>query len=371
MGENYKHAALTIAPTPTSDMADEFFSNRDVSQRTPLEIAIRRKAPKDMSWSICQRTQVDVSGRYYCFSEDLWLSQVNRAPLNRRGWVYQERLLSPRTIHFATEVFWECRMKIASEMLPTGFPHSEAIGVSKSTKFWTGSFPPIDRFIDKYSKWMVFVEKFSHCHLTMDRDKLPAIAGVAAVVEVSNDQYLAGLWRNGLASQLIWKRSEEGLIFYEPPSNYRAPSWSWAAVNGPIEFLTSAFYIDRKSRYTAVIIDCKVDLLVANDLFGQVTGARLCLTADLTHISPERIAANSQWTLTLDDKNVSMRVVTYYLCVFAAHVSWCGDLFLLVLEPTGAKSEEFRRIGLLSIRLGINRPLEGFKIFQDCNVTIV
>ncbi|UPK96130.1 hypothetical protein LCI18_007065 [Fusarium solani-melongenae] len=200
MGENYKHAALTIAPTPAVDNADEFFSNRDMSQRTPFAVNIERKAPEDTSWSRCNRTQVDASGRYYCFSEDLWLSQVNRAPLNRRGWVYQERLLSPRTVHFATEVFWECR--------------------TENAKCWRGKMRT-SKFLDEHGWWMTFVENFSHCHLTMGRDKLPAIAGVAALVELPNDQYLAGLWRSGLASQLIWRRSEKRLADYEPPANYR------------------------------------------------------------------------------------------------------------------------------------------------------
>ncbi|RMJ13933.1 hypothetical protein CDV36_006428 [Fusarium kuroshium] len=372
MGENYKHAALTIAATPTVDNADEFFSNRDMPQRTSLAVNIEREAPEDMTWSRCIPTQVDVSGYYYCFSEDPWLSQVDRAPLNRRGWVYQERLLSPRTVHFATEVIWECWQDTASEMLPMGFPHSlENRVFTKNTKCWRGKTHGHSKFLDEYGTWMAFVENFSHCHLTMERDKLPAIAGVAAVVELPNDQYLAGLWRGGLASQLIWRRSEKRLTNYEPPVDYRAPSWSWASVNGPIEFAACSFFIAKKSRYTAVIIDCKVDLLVANDPFGQVTAAQLCIKADLAHISPQRIAANPGWMLTLDSNKASMRVVSYYLCVFAAHVAWCDDLFLLVLEPTGAKGEIFRRVGLLSIHLESNTPMEGFKVFPDCTITIV
>lgn len=221
MGDNYKHAALTIAPTPAVDNADEFFSNRDIQRRTPLVVNIERKAPEDMSWSRCYRTQADVSGRYYCFSKDLWLSQVDRAPLNRRGWVYQERLLSPRTAHFATEVFWECRKTTASEMLPMGFPRSsEEYEFNGSTKCWE-KIPGHSKFLDEYGRWMTYVENFSHCHLTMERDKLPAIAGVAGVVGLPNDQYLAGLWRSGLASQLIWRRSQKRLADYEPPTNYR------------------------------------------------------------------------------------------------------------------------------------------------------
>ncbi|KAH7230314.1 hypothetical protein BKA59DRAFT_66719 [Fusarium tricinctum] len=40
MGDNYKHAALTIAPTPTVDKANEFFSDRDMAHRIPLAVNI-------------------------------------------------------------------------------------------------------------------------------------------------------------------------------------------------------------------------------------------------------------------------------------------------------------------------------------------
>lgn len=221
MGENYKHAALTIAPTPTVDNVDVFFSNRDMPHRIPLAVNIQRKAPTVTNLIRCGKTEIDVSGQYYCFSKDIWLSQVDRAPLNHRGWVYQERLLSPRTVHFAKDVFWECRQRIASEMLPMGFPYSGTHQLTANTKCWRGKKYGPSKFMDKYGKWMEFVENFSHCHLTMERDKLPAIAGIAAVFEVPNDQYLAGLWRGGLASQLIWRRSEKRWADYEPPLNYR------------------------------------------------------------------------------------------------------------------------------------------------------
>ncbi|KUJ07037.1 HET-domain-containing protein, partial [Mollisia scopiformis] len=40
-------------------------------------------------------------------------------PLEARGWTLQERLLSPRAVHFTrTEVFWECNTQFVSESSP-------------------------------------------------------------------------------------------------------------------------------------------------------------------------------------------------------------------------------------------------------------
>lgn len=42
--------------------------------------------------------------------KDLWARSVELSPLSRRAWVLQERLLSPRTLHYTnTQLFWECR----------------------------------------------------------------------------------------------------------------------------------------------------------------------------------------------------------------------------------------------------------------------
>ncbi|EWY87865.1 hypothetical protein FOYG_09249 [Fusarium oxysporum NRRL 32931] len=92
---------------------------------------------------------------------------------------------------------------------------------NENTKCWVDEVRSTSKFLDVYGRWMNFIENFSHCHLTMERDKLPAIAGVAAVVQLPDDQYLAGLWRSGLASQLIWRRSEKRWADYELPRDYR------------------------------------------------------------------------------------------------------------------------------------------------------
>jgi hypothetical protein len=47
------------------------------------------------------------------------MKNVERASTNRRGWVLQERVLSPRVLHFSREqVFWECRQLRACESFP-------------------------------------------------------------------------------------------------------------------------------------------------------------------------------------------------------------------------------------------------------------
>jgi hypothetical protein len=47
------------------------------------------------------------------------------------------------------------------------------------------------------------------------------------------DEYLAGLWRKHLPSQLLWKiPSDHQTGPLVLAKTYRAPSWSWASVDG-------------------------------------------------------------------------------------------------------------------------------------------
>jgi hypothetical protein len=45
---------------------------------------------------------------------------VGDTPLGGRGWVVQERILSPRVVHFSSnQLFWDCCQEKAAELLPT------------------------------------------------------------------------------------------------------------------------------------------------------------------------------------------------------------------------------------------------------------
>jgi hypothetical protein len=94
------------------------------------------------------------------------------------------------------------------------------------------------RYLTTSSKqlWSQVVDRYCHLQLTNPSDKLPAIAGIAQLVSRTrpNARYLAGLWSDRLAQDVL--RSVSHSYKLEPPlplpATYRAPSWTWAAVEG-------------------------------------------------------------------------------------------------------------------------------------------
>ena len=64
------------------------------------------------------------------------------------------------------------------------------------------------------------------------KDRLPAFSGIAQLfVEVTGDEYVAGLWRSRIIDQLVWQALEPA----KPLLDSDVPSWSWAAVQGKVK----------------------------------------------------------------------------------------------------------------------------------------
>jgi hypothetical protein len=133
-------------------------------------------------------------------------------PILTRAWVFQERLLSTRVLHFGPqELSWECRTNVASE-------YFRELGLTRSDS-WP-DFLPVP-FLMKHlhehtlasadsqlmkKRWQSIVEEYTSLGLTYVSDRLPAIAGVATQMqEVRSGRYLAGLWSDNFFEDLTWQ----------------------------------------------------------------------------------------------------------------------------------------------------------------------
>lgn len=154
----------------------------------------------------------------------------NKEPLFERSWALQEGILSRRLVSYETgQILWNCPTFKAGED-GTGVPRYSNILASYAPDTWD-------------STWRKFVEKYSETKSTFEKDELPALSGLVKVLQHRNkDQYLAGLWKNTIYDDLLWKYKNAYMV--RRPSRYRAPSWSWAALDGKAVWMhnTLAFY---------------------------------------------------------------------------------------------------------------------------------
>lgn len=159
-----------------------------------------------------------------------------RSKLSTRGWVFQERLLSPRAIHFSTnEIAWECRSLCDCECSATSLRTVRTTSVVKHFLH-----PRQHDLSAAEASWREeVVPAYTQLDLTMPTDRLPALAGLSQVAERIRvgDEFLAGLWRKTLAADMLWCVDGYSKESSRQPLEY-APTWSWASVTGAIRYLS-------------------------------------------------------------------------------------------------------------------------------------
>jgi hypothetical protein len=130
-------------------------------------------------------------------------------------------------------------------------------------------------------------------------DKFPALAGIARRYHLATgDEYLAGLWKSTLITDLLWKReSHPGFhrtdTHYGTSASCRAPSWSWAAEDGKVSFLDEgSFYrFTWPEEFPTEVLGCNVKL-VTPDEFGAVSGGELFIQGPTRSVSRVAVGDN-------------------------------------------------------------------------------
>ncbi|OCL03224.1 HET-domain-containing protein [Glonium stellatum] len=158
-------------------------------------------------------------------------------PLLTRAWVFQERLLSSRVLHFGHfEMLWECAGATSCECLRAKYI-PEKLFINQTVAF--------KRTIERNFRvraWHGIIQEYTKLNLSYHSDRLPALSGLAkAITAQTGDQYLAGLWKSSFLSDISWKASYESFNIDKNkknrrPAAWRAPSWSWVSVEAKIYF---------------------------------------------------------------------------------------------------------------------------------------
>ncbi len=108
MEDVFSSADVTLSATCSSGVKEGF-----IKPQTVKNFRLRHAWPLDVIGENDERVRF-----YLCNSIDDFKRDVEESVLSTRGWVFQERALSRRTIHFTkSQLYWECGEGIRSETL--------------------------------------------------------------------------------------------------------------------------------------------------------------------------------------------------------------------------------------------------------------
>lgn len=225
MGDIYSNASLTISAAVGEDSHAGLFVERDPRKTYPC--ALNVQYPKEDG--------VLRKGAFL-MCHDWYMPEP--AYLDKRGWTFQEKYLSPRTLCFSQMgISWTCASKTASEGLPMGLiPLNNKSDFDRYIKMdATGSFSAQIHMRQRFYWWYQTMEIYSHRIFTNESDRLIALAGLAAKFQTSGDEFLYGLWKSDLAYGLAWRitaQNEESAT--DASLTSPIPSWSWASRPGKL-----------------------------------------------------------------------------------------------------------------------------------------
>jgi hypothetical protein len=238
MNKTYQGAALTIVAGSASSASEGFLHpKRPISQ---MLIDVQRNPNKEFKIPCkCAEDEYITVG-----VKEMEPSSSFMDPIVRRAWTFQETLLSPRLLSYSCHTLtWHC--KAASINLDDWYyPDRDSyeslaqdITVSRGHR-------------EVSLNWNTVVKLYTDRALTVSEDKLPALAALAtAFSPVLGPTYLAGIWEGALPEALLWMPQSEypdaelrsfacGDLerVVRRPKTYRAPTWSWASLDGLITY---------------------------------------------------------------------------------------------------------------------------------------
>ncbi|KAH8881999.1 hypothetical protein GQ53DRAFT_812370 [Thozetella sp. PMI_491] len=256
---------------------------------------------------------------------------MDSEPLSKDVWAFQDRVLAPRTLHFAgDQIYLECQDELISE---DGLQMSYG-GLHGGSKF--GGIPEGSE--EARIAWHGLLWAYGRRFPDDPADKLLGIANVArAYAEVLKDEYIAGLWKGSLLEGMCWQSLRRKDI--EEPA---APSFSWASFGG----IAAGGFIKEREEWVpmAKVLDYHVET-EKEDPFGGVKEAWLRLEAPLV---PVEVAEKLERT-----NNIFLRSTKAGSDTFHAGLD-------LIKRDYDVSAEKLRGMKLYCMVLGITNPSPEF-----------
>ncbi|KAF7539400.1 hypothetical protein G7054_g2205 [Neopestalotiopsis clavispora] len=260
----YKNALLNISADDAADARSGCFRHRHQLSVYPLQVGLAGCPDIDWFW--------------LTYDSKSLFERALGAETARRAWIFQERQLSRRVLHFtSTEMIWECCARqaeskqpyFACETFPDGAPLESVF--TNRPKFQSQSDLVNASLAELHTTWDMLCKSYSEKSLTKVTDKAVALSGLAQEFQarLPNDSYVAGLWRSTLPQSLLWVSTDESARINV--DDFIAPSWSWLSIDGPIRKFESYH-----STYAlAVITNVSIGPVISSEPTGSIRSASI------------------------------------------------------------------------------------------------
>ena len=377
MDQIYKNATMTIVAACVPSVKEGFLKDRPSSGRSQFDIPCRL-GPNQF---FVVHTQEHIF--YHDGSE----------PISKRAWTFQEQLLPPRLLIYASHTLqWRCRTLTCNlggsyhSPRPSAaprLPSMQNLLLDESQQKQEGRQLEPDVPHSTLQHWLNIVICYSLRKSSLPSDKLPALSALALFyAPVFGPGYLAGIWSKSAVQQLCW-RSPDSRRFFTRPPEYRAPSWSWAALDGVIYFLAFRLIDDASvcvPFHHFKIIEWQIRPRSDKFPYGEVTAGKLILTTVIragtfnpshsptirftaaTSLADTALLQTAQGQADTAEDNF-MRPVC---CLAMYHTNGAKSLQIggLMLVESSGNSGHFRRMGLYSADISVfeNYPLDTVSI---------
>ena len=344
----YQRAWVTISASTAACVSDGFLQNRCYSHWVGF-----RNDRVPISLPYLADDGVGTGKIVFVHASDACSSKAE--PINERAWTYQERRLSPRVLDFRSKqvVLW-C------------YTNKRCQG-DGSTISWN---VPEDRRYrpclanQKLPKWHEIVNAYATRKSSFPSDKLVALSALADIYRKQSGQtYCAGLWEESLIHDLLWRNPGNTLL--PRPKAYRAPSFSWAAVDANTHGETRVYDLQRghSSDPEAEILGVAIEQDHPNTTYGKILGGSLTLRAPVLWIEWQYndcavtdITTSSGGVLSFirdakeNDRLVGDNVRVLAVSLSEAHFNYIWPYTKCGLMLVEASKGMFRRIGMFECR---------------------
>lgn len=273
MADVYSNAHVTLAALSAAPVTEGFLHLR----RSPVRLTRTWSGGNGVTTVLVAqekiRTGLHASSLQDDWSPVLGIQEGDYDPVQKRGWCFQEEILSRRFLAYSRhEIQWSCRTELVCQCRPLDYDGNPG-AITQTRNLQDNPF----------QFWAEMLPFYSNRSLTFPNDKLPAISGLARQIQrVTSADYVAGIWLNDLKRSLNWKPQDD---ITSCPATYRAPSFSWASIDSPIFVATAADCLPD----TVFVVSWDVQPR-GQDPFGEIKHASLTLSgfvhaAIITHVS--------------------------------------------------------------------------------------